>query len=136
MAANKTYDIEYSPSKYHDYLNWGKDIFASDEVIYKLSDEIVERIAAGERVRLVVRNDIDQAFANKQMTSLAEADIHVEVFRPPAHGGVAEEKTSAGGRGRRPRRPRRTRRTRRRKTASRKRSGRKHKKTRARARRG
>jgi hypothetical protein len=130
MAADKIYDIEYNPSKYNDYRA-GQNIFTSDRYVYRLVDNIVNAIRTGHQVRLVVRNDIDQSFADEHMKSLADLNIHVEVFRPPAHDGLAEEKTSAGGRGRR---PRRTRRTRRRKTASRKRSGRKHKKTRSRAR--
>ena len=134
MATDKIYDIEYNPSKYSDYTSIGQDVFASDRYVYHLSDNIVNAINTGNRVRLVVRNNVDEGFANKQKTSLADAEIHVEVVRLSEPDGVAEEKMGAGGRGRRPRRPRRTRRTRRRKTASRKRSGRKHKKTRARAR--
>ena len=134
MAANKTRDIEYNPSKYNDYTRMGKNVFTSDANGYRLVHNIVDAIRTGHRVRLVVRNDIDQSFADEHMKSLADLNIHVEVFRPPAHDGFAEEKMPAGGRGRRPRRPRRTRRTRSRKTDTRKRSGRKHKKTRARAR--
>ena len=106
---------------------WGKDIFASDEIIYDLSEHIKDAIKRGRRIRLVVKNDVDQGFAIKMQTGLAEVNITVEVFRVPERG-IGEMKEGIGGK------RRRTRKTRRRKTTSRKRRGRKHKKTRTRAR--
>ena len=127
MENNLTYDIEYNPSKYPMYMDWGKDIFASDEIIYDLSEHIKDAIKRGRRIRLVVKNDVDQGFAIKMQTGLAEVNITVEVFRVPERG-IGEMKEGRGGK------RRRTRKTRRRKTTSRKRRGRKHKKTRTRAR--
>lgn len=127
MENNLPHDIEYNPSKYPMYTDWGQDIFASDETIYRLNEHIRDAIKHGRRVRLVVRNDVDQGFAIKMQNGLADVNITVEVFRVPERG-IGETKDGIGGK------RRRTRKTRRRKTTSRKRRGRKHKKTRTRAR--
>lgn len=127
MENNIPHDIEYNPSQYPMYREWGKDKFASDETIYRFSEHVNEAINHGYRVRLVVRNDVDQGFAIKMQTELAEVNITVEVFRVPERG-IGETKEGIGGK------RRRTRKTRRRKTTSRKRRGRKYKKTRTRAR--
>jgi hypothetical protein len=128
MENKLPHDIEYNPSIYPIYNEMGQDKFASDKTIYRFSEHVKEAINHGYRVRLVVRNDVDQGFAIKMQNGLADVNITVEVFRVPERG-IGE--TKEGGRGGK---RRRTRKTRRRKTASRKRRGRKHKKTRTRAR--
>lgn len=127
MENKLPHDIEYNPSIYPMYKEWGQDKFASDKTIYRFREHVNEAINHGYRVRLVVRNDVDQGFAIKMQTELAEVNITVEVFRVPERG-IGETKEGIGGK------RRRTRKTRRRKTTSRKRRGRKHKKTRTRAR--
>ena len=127
MENKLPHDIEYNPSIYPIYNEMGQDKFASDKTIYRFREHIEEAINHGYRVRLVVRNDVDQGFAIKMQTELAEVNITVEVFRVPERG-IGETKEGIGGK------RRRTRKTRRRKTTSRKRRGRKYKKTRTRAR--